>query len=478
MTRAIHIDPVTRIEGHAKITLFLSDSGEVMDAQFHVTEFRGFEKFCLGRPFWEMPGITARVCGICPTSHSTAAAAAGDAILGVRIPPAAAKLRRLVNWATIIQSHTLSFIHLSGPDLFLGFESDPARRSLFGLYEAKPEIARKGIRLRQFGQEVIRLVEGRRIHPTWVLPGGVRDPLSPANRDQIRAMLPEYLQTAREFLDLNRQILETHPAEVAAYGNFPSLFLAMLTPEGGLENFGGSLRLIDSRGHILEDGIVPGRYDEFFAEAQESWSYMKFPYYQPRGREGWAGVYRVGPLARLNVAEKAGTPLADEELRAFRAYGEKGGPVTNSFYYHHARLIEILHGIERIGELLDDPEITDHHVRAHAAVNQHRGVGVAEAPRGTLFHDYEVDESGLLTRVNLLIATGQNNQAMNRTILQIAKEHIRGDRLEEGLLNRVEHGIRIYDPCLSCATHAVGRMPLEIALARADGEILDRVRRG
>ncbi len=477
MTRTVHIEPVTRIEGHAKITLFLGEAGEVSDAQFHVTEFRGFEKFCVGRPFWEMPGITARVCGICPTSHSTASAAAGDAILGVSIPPTAAKLRRLVNWATIIQSHTLSFIHLSGPDLLLGFESDSAKRNLFGLVEAFPEIARKGIRLRQFGQEVVRLVEGRRIHPTWVVPGGVRDPLTVQTRDAILAMIPEYLQIAREFLDLNRRILESHPAEVAAYGNFPSLFLAMLTPEEGLENFGGTLRLIDSRGHIVEDDLPAHRYDEFFEEAQEPWSYMKFPYYRPRGRDGWGGVYRVGPLARLNTAHKAGTPLADEELRRFRAYGEKGGPVTNSFYYHHARLIEILHGLERMAQLLEDPEITSSHVRAHAGVNRQRGVGVAEAPRGTLFHDYEVDQHGLLTRVNLFIATVQNNQAMNRTVLQIAKEHLRADRLDEGLLNRVEHGIRIYDPCLSCATHAAGTLPLEISLVDAGGNLLDRRRR-
>ncbi len=474
MTRTVHIEPVTRIEGHAKITLVLGEAGEVADARLHVTEFRGFEAFCVGRPFWEMPGITARVCGICPTSHSTASAAAGDAILGVDIPHVAIQLRRLVNWATIIQSHALSFIHLSGPDLLLGFESDPAKRNLFGLIEAHPEIARKGIRLRQFGQEVVRLIEGRRIHPTWIVPGGVRDPLTTQARDAILAMIPEYVQIAREFLDLNRRILEVHPAETAAYGNFPSLFLAMLTPEEGLENFGGTLRLIDSRGHIVEDAFAADRYGELFEEAQEPWSYMKFPYYRPRGRDGWAGVYRVGPLARLNTAQRAGTPLADEELRRFRAYGEKGGPVTNSFYYHHARLIEILHGLERIVQLLDDPQILRTDVRARAGVNRRRGVGVAEAPRGTLFHDYEVDEHGLLTRVNLFIATVQNNQAMNRTILQIAREHLRAERLDEGLLNRVEHGIRIYDPCLSCATHAAGTVALDVSLVDAAGNLIER----
>lgn len=477
MTQTVFIDPVTRIEGHAKITLFLDDNGEVADARLHVAEFRGFEKFCLGRPFWEMPGITARVCGICPTSHSLASASAGDAILGVRVPPTATKLRRLANWATIIQSHALSFIHLSAPDLLLGFDSDPARRNLFGLVEARPEVARQGIRLRQFGQEILRLLAGRRIHPTWIVPGGVRWPLAPATRDRIAATLPEYLQTVRGFLDLSRQILEAHPREVAAYGVFPSLFLAMTRDDGGLENCGGTLRLIDQSGRVLEDGIVAERYHELFGEVEENWSYMKFPFFRPYGHEGEAGMYRVGPLARLNVAAKAGTPLADAELRQFRGYGEAGRPVAGSFYYHHARLIEILHGIERIDELLQDPEIASPHVRAQAGVNNSRGAGVAEAPRGTLLHDYQVDENGLLTRVNLLIATGQNNRAMNRTILQIARQHLRADRLEEGLLNRVEHGIRIYDPCLSCATHAVGSMPLELSLVGPKGELLGRVRR-
>ena len=477
MARTILIDPVTRIEGHAKITLFLDDRGRVADARLHVSEFRAFEKWCLGRSLWEMPGITARICGICPTSHSTAAAAAGDAILGVRIPPVAAQLRRIANWATIIQSHTLSFIHLSAPDLLLGFESEAERRNLFGLVESHPEIARKGIRLRQFGQEVVRLLEGRRIHPTWVVAGGVRDPLTTETRDQIRAMLPEQLQTAREFLDLSRKLLAAHPREVVAYGSFPSMFLAMTTTDGGLENFGGTLRLLDQSGRVLEAGITADRYDELFGEVEEDWSYMKFPFFRPYGHEGEAGMYRVGPLARLNVAERAGTPRADEELREFRAYGDEGRPVARSFYYHHARLIEILHALERIGELLEDPEITDPHVRAEAGINRPRGVGMAEAPRGTLFHDYEVDENGLLTRINLLIATGQNNRAMNKTILQIAREHLRGERLDEGLLNRVEHGIRIYDPCLSCATHAVGQMPLQVTLVGPGGEVLRQVQR-
>jgi NAD-reducing hydrogenase large subunit len=254
------------------------------------------------------------------------------------------------------------------------------------------------------------------------------------------------------------------------------MYLGMMSEEGGLENFGGTLRLIDMSGRVLEDGIVAERYDALFGEVEEDWSYMKFPYFRPYG-SGEAGMYRVGPLARLNVVERAGTPLADAELREFRAYGEEGRPVAASFYYHQARLIEILHALERIGQLLENPEITDMHVRAQAGVNRNRGVGMAEAPRGTLFHDYEVDDHGLLTRINLLIATGQNNRAMNRTILQIAREHLRGDRLEEGLLNRVEHGIRIYDPCLSCATHAIGKMPLAIALLGPTGQILDRRQR-
>ncbi len=473
MTRTVTIDPVTRIEGHAKITLHLDDNNKIADARFHVTEFRGFEKFCVGRSFWEMPGITARICGICPVSHLVASAKTGDAILGVRIPPTADKLRRLMNWGQIVQSHALSFFHLSAPDLLLGMESDPIARNIMGLIQKYPDIARNGIRLRQFGQEVIRILGGQSVHPAWTVPGGVREPLSPESRDEIKRMLPEAFDIVEIALDLLKDAFDKNTTEIETYGNFPSLFVGLVTPEGGLEHYDGVLRVMDGDGRLLEDNVPPERYRGIFSEAVEPWSYLKFPYYKPLGYENYAGMYRVGPLARLNVCDFAGTPLADRELRQFRRLGERGRPVTSSFHYHYARLIEILFSLERIEAVLEDPDITSQHVRSKASVNQLVGVGVSEAPRGTLFHEYHVNEDGLLQKVNLIIATGQNNMAMNRTVQQIARTYVNGAKLREGILNRIEHGIRVFDPCLSCSTHAVGQMPLHVQLFAHDGELID-----
>ena len=475
MSRTVTIEPVTRIEGHARITLMLDDSGRVGDARLHVTELRGFEKFCLGRSYREMPAITARICGICPVSHSLAAAKAGDAIKGVRIPSTAEKLRRLLTWAQLVQSHSLSFFHLSAPDLLLGMESEPHNRNLFGLIAAHPQVARDGIRLRAFGQEVIRLLGDRSVHPVWAVAGGGRDSLTVAQRDRIAAALPEALAIARKALAIGREALEQHAETAAHTGNFPSLFLGLVAADGTLDHYDGRLRMVGAAGEVLEDGVDPVRYAELLGEEEESWSYMKFPFYRPLGYAGGAGMYRVGPLARLNVAERAGTSEADAELQRFRALADGGGPVQGSFYYHQARLIEILYALERIAELLDDPELTGEHVRSHASTNHAVGIGVVEAPRGTLFHEYHVDEHGLLTKVNLLVATGQNNLAMNRTILQIARAVVRGGELTEGALNRIEHGIRAYDPCLSCATHALGRMPFDVVLLAPDGTVLQRV---
>ena len=486
MSRTVTIDPVTRIEGHAKITIHLDDDGHVADARFHVVEFRGFEKFCEGRSFWEMPGITARICGICPVSHLMASAKAGDAILGVSIPPTAAKLRRLMNWAQIVQSHALSFFHLSGPDLLLGMESDPAKRNIMGLIDKYPDVARNGIRLRRFGQKVISILGGASIHPDWAVAGGVRTPLSDENRSVIRRMLPEALDITGLALDMLKDAFDDYRDEETMYGNFPSLFMGLVTPDGGLEHYDGLLRIVDSDGNVLEPGVSPARYREVIGEAVEPWSYLKFPYYKPlalRGLNGdapppdfyQAGMYRVGPLARLNVCDFAGTPRADSELREFRRLAARGKLVTNSFHYHFARLIEILYCLERIAETVEDPSITNERVRANAAVNSLVGVGVSEAPRGTLFHEYHVNEDGILQKVNLIIATGNNNLAMNRTVKQIAQFHINGHKLDEGILNRIEHGIRLYDPCLSCSTHAVGHMPMVVELVGAGGDVVDRL---
>ncbi len=473
MAQRILIDPVTRIEGHAKITIHLDDNGQVETARFHVTEFRGFERMYEGRPLWEMPAITARVCGICPVSHLLASSKAGDAILAVRVPPAAEKLRRLNNWAQIIQSHALSFFHLSAPDLLLGMDSDPAKRNIFGLIAEQPDLARSGIRLRQFGQEIIAMLGGKKIHPAWCVPGGVRSSLTDDNLQWIRNRIPESRDAALVALKLFKQLIEKHRQEAESFGNFPSLHLGLVGPGGLWETYDGRLRFVDSQRNILADGIDPARFREFIGEAVEPWSYLKSPYYKPLGYPN--GMYRVGPLSRLNVCDRIGAPLADKELEEFRQL--EPGAVNASFYFHQARLIEILACVEMVEQILDDPDLRSNHLRASADVNQLEGVGCSEAPRGTLFHHYQVNEDGLIQKANLVIATGQNNLAMNQTVTQIAKKFITGPQIPEGVLNRVEAGIRAFDPCLSCSTHAAGQMPLHVQLLTADGRVLDEVRR-
>jgi NAD-reducing hydrogenase large subunit len=474
MAQRIVIDPVTRIEGHAKITIYLNDEGHVAEAKFHVTEFRGFERFCEGRPLYEMPGITARICGICPVSHLMASAKAADQILSVSIPPAAEKLRRLMNLGQIVQSHALSFFHLSSPDFLLGFDSDPATRNIFGLLAAEPELARGGIRLRQFGQEIIAHLGGQKIHPAWTVAGGVRVSLTREAGDQIRQRVPEARAIILNALERFKQIRPSLEKEAHIFGNFPTLFMSLVAPDGAWEHYDGLIRFVDSVGNVIADRLDPRRYREFIGEAVESHSYLKSPFYLPLGYPD--GIYRVGPLARLNVCTHMGTPLADQALREFRDCPD--GTATSSFCYHHARLIEILAAVERIERLLDDPDLASERLRAQAGINQLQGVGVSEAPRGTLFHDYQVDEDGLIRKVNLIIATGQNNLAMNRTVEQIARHFIHSPTIPEGMLNRVEAGIRAYDPCLSCSTHAAGAMPLHVSLVGADGTLLDEVWRG
>jgi NAD-reducing hydrogenase large subunit len=474
MARRIVIDPVTRIEGHAKITIHLDDAGNVADARFHVVEFRGFEKFCEGRPIYEMPGITPRICGICPVSHLLASAKACDAILAVNIPPAAEKLRRLMNLGQIVQSHALSFFHLSSPDFLLGWDTPQATRNVFGLIAANPDLARRGIRLRQFGQEVIKHLGGAKIHPAWAVPGGVREPLTVEGRDQIKAALPTALETAQAALKLFKPILKKHQKEVQVFGNFPSLFFGLVAPDGTWEHYGGHLRFADAGGNVIADGLEAARYREFIGESVEPDSYLKSPFYRPLGYPD--GMYRVGPLARLNICERMGTPLADQEIAQFRKFGK--GAVTSSFLYHYARLIEILTCLERVQQMIDDPDLLSDRLRADAGINKLEGVGVSEAPRGTLFHNYQVNENGIITKVNLIIATGQNNLAMNRTVAQIARHYIQGDKITEPMLNRVEAGIRAFDPCLSCSTHAAGRMALHVSLLAPDGTVLDEVARG
>lgn len=498
MPRTILIDPITRIEGHAKITIELDEQGSVNGAHFHVTQVRGFEKFCEGRPFQEMPSLMARICGICPVSHLLASATACDALMAVRIPETAANLRRVMNLAQVIQSHALSFFYLSSPDLLLGMDADPVKRNLVGVLAQAPELARDGIHLRQFGQHIIESLGGKRIHPGWIVPGGVSEPLDASKRDELLKTIPEARAKAERVLAWFKGVLSNFRAETETFANFPSLFMGMVDDDGMLTFSNGTLRIVDAAGAVVADRLDPAQYMDFIGEAVEPWSYLKSAYYKPFGYADAKahpaemlhpagmlhpdemshpdGMYRVGPLARLNVVNGCRTERAHREWSEFRQ--RQAGAVSSSFDYHYARLIEILYGIERIEQLLSDPDILNRHVRAYAQPNNFEGVGAAEAPRGTLFHHYKIDANGLLTWVNLIIATGQNNLAMNRGVLQVARQYVRGERIQEGALNRVEAVIRAFDPCLSCSTHAVGQMPLDMQLVRADGVVVDRIVRG
>ena len=473
--REILISPVTRIEGHAKITIRLNDQDEVDEAFFHVNEFRGFEKFCEGRLYTEMPIITPRICGICPVSHSIASVKACEMIQGIQPAYAGNILRKLIHIGQNISSHALSFFHLSSPDLLLGYDSDPAKRNILGLAEKFPDIALKGIRLRKFGQEISQRITGKKIHISGIAPGGMAYPLSEENRIALLNWIPEAMETVQLGISIIKKFQDEHSNMVATFAPSPSLYLGTVGPNGEHELYDGKLRFIDEEGNILQDQLDPARYLEFIAERSVEWSYLKYPYYKPLGYE--KGFYRVGPLARLNVASCMKTPQAQKEFEKFKALNG-GKPIHGTFYYHYARLIETLGSVEEAQLLLNDPEITSTHIQTHGKWNYAEGIGCSEAPRGTLFHHYITDESGKLLKVNLLIATGQNNPGMNRSITEVAKQYVNGNNIKEGMLNRVESTIRCYDPCLSCSTHAIGAMPLQVEVIDAKGKTIEKIERG
>jgi NAD-reducing hydrogenase large subunit len=473
-SNTIVIDPVTRIEGHSKITIRLDEHGMVQDTQFHVTQIRGFEKLCEGRPFYEMPSLMARICGICPVSHLIASAKACDALLAVGIPRTAANLRKVMHLAQTVQSHALSFFHLSSPDFLLGMDSDPAQRNILGVLKQNPQMASDGIKLRKFGQQVIEKLAGKRIHPSWIVPGGVNEPLDADRRDQILEGIPEAMSIIQRTLSWFKGTLDNFREEIRTFANFPTLFMGLASDHGGLELYDGWIRVMDADGKIVADHLDPAKYYEYIGEAVEPHTLMKMPYYKPMGYPD--GIYRVGPLARINLASRLGTPLADQEWAEFRELERR--TVLSSFYYHYARLIETLYALEAMQNLLKDPDILSTHIRAFAGPNNMEGVGVCEAPRGLLIHHYKINPDGLITWANLIVATGHNNLAMNRGVTQAAKHFIKGRVLTEGMLNRVEAVIRAFDPCLSCGTHALGQMPLDVELRGPENELFDQVRRG
>ena len=474
MTQKITIQQVTIIEGHAKITIYVNDDGKVDRAYFHVDQFRGFEKFSEGRMYYEMPVITPRICGICPVSHHLAAAKACDAIISADIPRPAKLLRELMHMGQVIQSHSMHFFELAGPDLIFGWDADPKIRNVVGIIEANPELALKAVRLRKFGQEIIAKLGGRRIHPSYAVPGGVNNTLSIKDRDELLKEIDTMISYIQEGISIAKDWIEKNKETVKEFGVFSSGYMGLVTEEGGLELYDGKVKLIDKDGNLLElfDGAS---YLNYIGEHVEDWSYLKFPFYK---KLGWPdGVYRVGPLARLNVAEKIDTPLAQEEFKNFKSING-GKPVEGSLYYHYARLIEDLFAVERAKEILLDPDILSDDILIRTDKILPEGVGVIEAPRGTLFHHYWVDDKGAIVKANLIVATGHNNWAMNKGVEEVAKRYIDGKNLTEGMLNRVEGLIRCYDPCLSCSTHAVGKMPMVIDIVSSStGEVIGSVKR-
>lgn len=470
--RRVCIEPLTRVEGHGKVTLLLDEANHIRQARLHVVEFRGFEKFIQGRPYWELPVLVQRLCGICPVSHHLAAAKACDQLIGVdELTPTAEKVRRLMHLGQTLQSHALNFFHLASPDLLFGFDDPVAHRNIVGVIQDHPQIATQGVQLRKYGQEVIRITAGKRIHGTGALPGGVNKALTAEERNFLQQDIDQIVEWAEGAVQLIKRVLLTNPSFHYRFGAVDANTLGLVAPDGSHELYHGGLRARDPDGNTLMDHQDCQDYERVIQEEVKDWSYMKFPFLARLGPElGW---YRVGPLARVNNCDCFHTPLAEQERQDFAAAGE-GRPLQAALATHWARLIELLHCAEAIRELLPDPDLQGQSLRLRGEMRE-RGIGVVEAPRGTLFHHYEIDGDGLVTRANLIVATTHNNQAMNTAIRQVASEFLDGRELTEPLLNQIEVAIRAYDPCLSCATHALGRMLLDLELCAPDGTMVDRL---
>jgi NAD-reducing hydrogenase large subunit len=469
--RRVAIDPVSRVEGHGKVTLLLDDAGHVQEARLHIVEFRGFEVFIQGRPYWEVPVMVQRLCGICPVSHHLAAAKALDRVVGaIPVTPTADKMRRLMHYGQILQSHALHFFHLSSPDLLFGFDSEVARRNIVGVAQAHPDIARQGVLLRKFGQEVIRATAGKRIHGTAAVPGGINRHLAREDRDLLLGQADQTVEWSRAAVALARQLHETDPALYDQFGRFESGLLSLVRADGAMDLYDGQLRLRDAQGAVVVDGFPDQDYARLITEEVRPWSYMKFPFVTSLGRE--AGWYKVGPLARVQNCDFIPSPLAEADRQIFMAYSD--GKIQHApLAFHWARMIEMLHAAEVIRDLLADPDLLSGETMASGPRRQ-EGVGIIEAPRGTLIHHYQVGDDDLVTWCNLIVSTTHNNQAMNEAVRRVARQYLDGRELTEGLLNHIEVAIRAFDPCLSCATHALGQMPLVVELRDGAGQLVDR----
>jgi NAD-reducing hydrogenase large subunit len=479
MGQKITIEPVTRVEGHGKVTIRLDDAGKVTQSRFHIVEFRGFERFVQGRPYWEAPVLVQRLCGICPVSHHLAAAKAMDVVVGTgpgHLPPTAEKMRRLMHYGQMLQSHALHFFHLSSPDFLLGMDADPAVRNIIGVAALDKDLAVQAVLLRKFGQEIILATAGKKIHGTGAVPGGINKNLSPEERDRfLKGAAPlhidQMIEWAQAAVALFKDYQKKNKDVVDGFAAFPSNHLSLVRKDGALDFYHGVLRAVDAEGRKVLNDVDYRDYLDYIGEETRTWSYMKFPYLRSLGRaDGW---YRVGPLARLNTCDYVPSPLAQKEFEIYKAYTD-GKPNNMSLHSHWARLIELLHSAEVIKELLLDKDLQGTKlVKKGKRVPE--GIGLIEAPRGTLFHHYRVDADDRIAMANLIVSTTNNNEPMNRAVHWVAMNVLsEKPEITEGMLNRVEVAIRAYDPCLSCATHAVGRMPLDVSLVDADGRVLQR----
>ena len=476
MGKTLVIQPVTRIEGHAKVTIQLDDAGNVDTARVNVIELRGFERFCLGRAVEDMPRITPRICGVCPWSHHLAAAKACDAVFGVVPPPAGAKLRELCNSIAYMEEHILHFYFLAGADFLLGPNADYSVRNVIGILQAAPDVARRVVRVRHMCAHMLEVIAGKAIHPQAAVPGGFSKPLASSDRDDLQKMAEEALELAKFSIAFAKEnIFPKYLDVVKSLGVITTGFLGTVNDKGALNLYDGKLRLMKADGSFEE--FPYDRYTEFIAEHIEPWTYLKFPYAKNWGSfsmdEGKTGaIYRTNTLARINVCDHIDTPLAQAELEEFRQ--KFGRPAQLTLLYHWARLIELLYNAENAARLLADPEITSTETRVKVTPRAARGVGCTEAPRGTLIHDYETDADGMLTNVNLIVGTTHNNAPINMSVTQAAKGLIRGGNYDQGILNTVEMSIRAYDPCFSCATHRLdGKIGVKVDIKGADGKLLD-----
>ncbi len=483
MSRKLVIDPVTRIEGHGKVVVHLDDNNQVVDAKLHVVEFRGFERFIQGHPYWEAPILLQRICGICFVSHHLCGAKVLDDMVGVGLrsgispTPTAEKMRRLGHYAQMLQSHQTAFFYLLVPEMLFGIEGAPEQRNILGLIEANPELVKRVVMLRKWGQELIKAVLGKRMHGIHSIPGGVLKNLSVQERDRFLhghdglLNMDQIIEYAQDGLKLYHEFHEKNRARVDSFGVVPALDMCLVNDAGNVDYYHGNLRVIDQDKNIVTEFDYHD-YLDHFSEAVEEWSYMKFPYLKALGRE--AGSLRVGPLARLNITQSLSTPLAQAELERFQAY-TKGRANYMTLHTNWARAIEILHAAELIRDLLNDPDLQKDQLILTPPPNAWtgEGVGVVEAPRGVLLHHYRANESGEITAANLIVSTTQNNQVINRTVRSVAEDYLGGRaEITEGMMNALEVGIRAYDPCLSCATHALGQMPLQVSVYDAAGELV------